>query len=307
MRDRTGPYDHRVPADVPPHPIWRLSPAAHLALDAPRILGIVNVTPDSFAAEGRHADPIAARDHAARLVAEGADALDLGAESTRPGASRVPADEQVRRLVPAIRAIRALPGAAGRVPISVDTTRSAVARAAFDAGADTVNDVSAGAEDPALLALAAREGRGVVLMHRVRPPEADSYSDRYDVPPLEGDVVTLVRAALADAVARAAQAGVARDSLLLDPGLGFGKTVAQNLAIVRAGAGCVPPGYPLLSALSRKSFVGRVSLGRDSSPEERLAGTLALSVEHLRRGARVFRVHDVAAHAQALRAAWSLG
>lgn len=272
----------------------------------PRILGIVNVTPDSFAGEGRHADPIAARDHAARLVAEGADALDIGAESTRPGAARVPADEQVRRLVPAIRAIRVLPGAAGRVPISVDTTLSAVARAAFDAGADAVNDVSAGAEDPALLALVAREGRGVVLMHRVRPPEADSYSDRYDTPPLEGDVVGIVRDALAGAASRARDAGVRPESILLDPGLGFGKTVEQNLALIRAGVECLPPGYPLLSALSRKSFVGRVSLGRDSSPEERLAGTLALSVEHLRRGARFFRVHDVAAHAPALRAAWSV-
>ncbi|MDX2133068.1 MAG: dihydropteroate synthase [Planctomycetota bacterium] len=285
-----------------PVPEWRLSPSRTLVLDRPRLLGILNATPDSFADGGRHDDPIAARDHAARMLADGADAIDLGGESTRPGAASVPVDEQIRRVVPVVRAIRALAGDAGRVPITIDTTRAPVARAALDAGADTVNDVSAGADDPDMLPLVARAGCGVILMHRARPPREDVYSDRYERPVLAGDVVHAVRAYLEAALARAIAHGVAPACVMGDPGLGFGKTVEQNLALLRAGGTCLPPGVPLLSALSRKSFVGRVSLGRDSTPDERLAGTLALSLAHLAAGAKVFRVHDVAPHAAIFRA-----
>jgi dihydropteroate synthase len=266
-------------------------------------LAILNITPDSFADGGRLPTPAHAADAARRAADEGADALDLGAESTRPGTARVPADEQIRRLIPAIAAVRA---AGIDLPMTVDTTRAAVARAALDAGADAINDVAAGAEDDAMLALAAERACAIVLMHRLAPPAADRYSDRYDAPPAyPGGVVPAVRAFLAERAGAARAAGVPADRVLLDPGLGFGKSVEQNLELLRATPDLLALGHPVLSALSRKSFVGRLGLGRDSDPSERLPATLALSVLHLHAGARVFRVHDVAEHRQALDAAWA--
>jgi len=266
-------------------------------------MAILNVTPDSFADGGRFASAGDVADAAQRALDEGADALDVGGESTRPGAARVPIDEQTRRVVPAIEAIRARGITA---PITVDTTLAPVARAALDAGADAINDVSAGEEDPAVLALAAERGCGVILMHRLAPPDRDVYSDRYERAPEYTDVVGHVGGYLAGRVAAAERAGVAPDAILVDPGLGFGKSVEQNLELIRhSGELASRAGRPVLSALSRKSFVGRAALGRDSGPSERLPGTLALSVLHLLAGARVFRVHDVAAHAGALAAAWA--
>lgn len=214
----------------------------------------------------------------------------------------MPADEQIGRVAPAIEAIRAR---GVSVPITVDTTLGPVARAAIDAGADAINDVSACEEDPAILALAAERRCGVILMHRLAPPDRDVYSDRYERAPAYTDLVEHVGGYLADRVAAAERAGVPRHAVLVDPGLGFGKSVEQNLEIVRrTGEIARRAGRPVLSALSRKSFVGRAALGRDSDPSERLAGTLALSVLQLHAGARVFRVHDVRAHAEALGAAW---
>ncbi len=283
--------------------IWRLNHARAVHLDRPRLLAILNITPDSFADGGRLATPALAADAARRAADDGADALDLGAESTRPGASRVPAEEQVRRLIPAIGAIRA---AGVGLPITIDTTLSAVARAALDAGADAINDVAAGTEDDAMLALAADRACAIVLMHRLAPPTADRFSDRYDAPPeYPGGVVPAVRAFLSERAAAARAAGVPADRVLLDPGLGFGKSVAQNLELLRATPDLAAVGHPVLSALSRKSFVGRVGLGRDSDPSERLPATLALSVLHLQAGARIFRVHDIPEHRQALDAAWA--
>jgi len=293
------------PTDPPADPAWRVSGARTLRLDRPRLLAILNVTPDSFADGGRLPTPAHAADAARRAVDEGADAIDLGAESTRPGAARVEEREQVRRAAPAIEEIRA---AGIAVPISIDTTRAAVARAALDAGADAINDVSGGTDDPGLPALAAERRAGLVLMHRATVPERDRYSDRYSATPeYPGGVVAAVLAALRDARDRAHAAGVAHDALVLDPGLGFGKSVEQCLELIRATPDLGALGAPVLSALSRKSFVGRVSLGRDSDPGERLAGTLALSVLHHRAGARLFRVHDVAPHREALDAAAALG
>ncbi|MBI1190638.1 MAG: dihydropteroate synthase [Tepidisphaera sp.] len=289
---------------------WRLSSRVSLPLDAPRVMGVLNVTPDSFFDGGRHASPAQAAAAAWRMVDEGAALLDIGGESTRPGATSVSEVEQIRRVVPVIRAIRALPAPTARdIPITIDTTRAEVAQAALDAGADAINDVSGGTDDPAMLSFAASRDAGIILMHRVAPPRHDQYSDRYQTPPLHGDashIVDQVASALAALAARAISAGLKPANIMLDPGLGFGKTVEQNLALVRGTKRLAALGYPILSAASRKSFVGRVSLGRDSAPAERLPGSIAFSLAHLLYGCRVFRVHDVAEHARALAAAWRL-
>jgi dihydropteroate synthase len=286
------------------HHIWRLNHARAVHLDRPRLLAILNITPDSFADGGRLPTPAHAADAARRAADDGADALDMGAESTRPGADRVPAPEQIRRLIPAIEAVRA---AGVDLPITADTTLAAVARAALDAGADAINDVAAATEDDAMLALAAERACGLILMHRLAPPTADRFSDRYDAPPAYPRGVVAEVAAFLDARVRAAlDAGVPADRIVVDPGLGFGKSVEQNLALIAATPRLAETGRPVLSALSRKSFTGRVGLGRDSDPSERLPATLALSVLHLHAGARLFRVHDVAEHRQALDAAWAV-
>ncbi|MBL9031842.1 MAG: dihydropteroate synthase [Phycisphaerae bacterium] len=278
-----------------------------LALDRPRLVAILNATPDSFYEGSRLTDPGAIAAAAERAVAEGADMLDIGGESTRPGAGAVSEAEQIRRVVPGIEAIRALQSPAGSVPISVDTTRSEVARRALEAGADAINDVSAGTDDPRILALAAATGAGLVLMHRLVAPAQDNYSDRYETPPAYADVVAEVRGYLSNRASEARAAGVGTDAIAIDPGLGFGKSVEQNVELIRRTGELAALGFPVVSAASRKSFVGRVSLGRDSMPEERLPGSLAMTVLHLAAGARLFRVHDVAPHAAALRSALALG
>jgi len=282
--------------------IWQINRERVVRLDRPFLMGVLNVTPDSFSDGGRFDAVDAALTHATRMVEEGADALDIGGESTRPGAQRVDAETQIARVMPVIKAIR---GAGIGAPITIDTTLSAVATAALDAGADAINDVAAGREDAGMLKLAADRGCGLVLMHRERPPDADRYSDRYDSPPVEGSVTDRVASMLARRLGAAVEGGVAPEQVMLDPGLGFGKDVAQNMELIRETGRLLEIGRPVLSALSRKSFVGRVSLGRDSDPSERLEGTLGLSVAHLLGGARCFRVHDVAAHRRALDAAWA--
>jgi len=283
---------------------WRIGPDLLLSLDRARILGILNVTPDSFSDGGRHDTPERAADHAAALVEHGADIIDIGAESTRPGAQRIAPDEQIRRAVPAILAIRRRGIAA---PISIDTTSSAVARAAIDAGATIINDVAAGTEDPAILELAAERSAALILMHRLRPPGADAYSDRYDTPPdysAHGGVVAAVRAFLATRVAAAVSAGVRPDAIVLDPGLGFGKAVEQNLELARSMNEAIPDGHAPLSAASRKSFLGRVA--GIERPDRRIAASVAVTVAHYFAGVRLFRVHDALDHAHALALAAAL-
>jgi len=283
--------------------IWQVNPGRAIRLDRPLCIGILNVTPDSFS-DGGELDSVGkAVDRAKAMVDEGADGLDVGGESTRPGAQRVSAEEQIRRVVPVIEGIRQ----AGIEPlISIDTTRAAVASAGLDAGGDVINDVSGASEDAAMLGLAGDRGCGVVLMHRVVEPGLDRYSDEYVERPIEGDVVEHVVGALRARRDAAVDAGVDRRCIVLDPGLGFGKDVGQNLALIRGTGALVGLGQAVMSGVSRKSFVGRVSLGRDSEPSERLAGTLGLSVLHLGFGARVFRVHDVGAHREALDSAWAV-
>ncbi len=280
-------------------PRWRVGPTRTLTLDAPRVIAILNATPDSFSDGGElpTEQAIVARAHAA--LSEGADMLDIGGESTRPGAARVSAEDQIRRTAPGIRAIR---DAGIDAPLSIDTTLAAVAEAALDAGADAINDVSGATEDAGMIALAARRGCGLVLMHRLAPPTADRYSNDYHTPPTyPGGVVTAVRTFLAEARARAIAAGVAPEAIVLDPGLGFGKSVEQNYELVRAARELEAIGSPTLSAASRKSFIGAI-VGEEE-PKRRLAGSVALSVAHALAGVRLFRVHDVRAHAQALRVA----
>lgn len=274
-------------------------------------MAIINLTPDSFydggAAGDSATDSAPALHAAARAVADGADMVDLGAESTRPGASSVDESTQLARLLPVIRAIRASRHPAlAKIPISVDTTRAAVARAAIDTGADIINDVSAGTDDAQMLSVMAASQSGVILMHRLVKPAQDRFSDQYAQPPRYQDVVTEVGEYLRQRVRAATEAGVRTESILVDPGLGFGKSVEDNLVLIRGTTRLLDiarqgaPVAGLLSALSRKSFVGRVSLGRDSQPSERLPGTLALSIAHLHAGARIFRVHDVKEHVKAL-------
>lgn len=285
---------------------WLIGRGKSLPLDRPRILAILNVTPDSFSDAGEHASPDDACRAAERFVSEGADALDIGGESTRPGAASVEPREQIRRVIPALDLIRRHLGDA--IPITIDTTSAMVARAALEHGADAINDVSAGRDDPDMLPLSASTGAGVILMHRLVSPSRDSYSDRYREAPDYGPagVVEAVRSFLAERARAAMDAGVDRERIVLDPGLGFGKTVEQNLELIDRTSEIASLGFPVLSGISRKSFTARAAgLSPDTPPRERMGATLALSVVHLSRGARIFRVHDVGVHAQALAAAWA--
>ena len=280
---------------------WQLGHGKSLDLSEPRVVAIFNLTPDSFSDGGKLPTPSAVLDRAELVISEGAACIEVGGESTRPGAERVPPAEQIERIIPAIETIRSAGGGLAQIPICVDTTRAEVARAAIGAGADAINDVSAGTEDPALFALAAETGAGLVLMHRLVAPDQDRFSDQYTEAPKYDDVVHEVRRFLGARLGAAIGAGVSAAHIVLDPGLGFGKTVEQNLELIRRTGELLELGRPVMSAASRKSFVGRVGLERDSEPAERLAGSIAISVLHAQFGARLMRVHDVSAHMQALR------
>lgn len=287
---------------APQFRFWRLGPQRTWVLDRPRFLGILNLTPDSFSDGGRFDSAEAAVQAGLDALDAGADGLDLGGESTRPGAQRMPAEIQIRRVLPVMRRLlKARPQAS----LSIDTTLSEVAAAALDAGAVAINDVSAGMEDPGMLPLAARAGCGVVLMHRLRPPDGDSFSHQYAVAPdylAGGGVVSVVERFLAGRAAAAIAAGVDSRAILIDPGLGFGKTVMQNLDLIRATPRLADLGYPILSALSRKSFVAKgAGIDPDLPPVDRDRATVVLSQLHLRLGASVFRVHDVPGHVRTLR------
>ncbi len=276
-------------------PVWTIRNAA-IDLTAPRIMGILNITPNSFSDGGKYLDPNAALAQARTLVASGVDILDIGGESTRPGSARVAADEQLQRVLPVIQTIRQ---AGLDVPISIDTTLVEVAGAAIEAGASIINDIAAGTESEDILALAAETGAGLVLMHRRLLEGAPSGTSTYpSAPEYPGGVVETVRAYLEDRAEAALTAGVARQAIVTDPGLGFGKSVEQNYQLIARTGELLALGYPVLSAASRKSFIGAAT-GVDS-PEDRVPGSVAVSVAHFRMGVRLFRVHDPAEHAQAL-------
>lgn len=283
---------------------WRVGADVHLTLDRPRIMGILNVTPDSFFDGGKYAGAQQAVDAALGMHDEGASIIDVGGESTRPGASSVAAGEQIQRTIPVIAGIRA-GGGAEELLISIDTTSSEVARAALDAGANIINDVSAGDDDARMFTLAAERQCGIILMHRLTVPRRDSFSTHYSISPdYGGDVVGVVREFLARRCDEALQAGVPASSIVIDPGLGFGKSVEQNFELAGRIQELSELGYLVLSAASRKSFVGGPS-GADH-PANRLPGSLAISMAHYLAGVRLFRVHDVAAHRQALSVAASI-
>jgi dihydropteroate synthase len=253
-------------------------------------MGVINVTPDSFFDASRFLDPAAAAAHAERLVAEGADILDVGGESTRPGAEEpVGESEEIGRVIPVIEAIRR----ASAVPISIDTMKPAVARAAAAAGATLWNDVTAlgwSAQSPAV---AAELGCEVVLMHMQGEPRTMQAAPRYD------DVVEEVRAFLFERARAAIDAGVPRRKIWLDPGLGFGKTPAHNLALIRGLPRIASLGFPVLAGFSRKSSIPKI-VGDASGPQDRLGGSIAAALALARAGAAAIRVHDVAATRQAL-------
>jgi dihydropteroate synthase len=249
------------------------------------IMGVVNVTPDSFSDGGTFDDEAAAIRHARRLVEEGAAIVDVGGESTRPGAAPVPAAEEQRRVVPVVEGIAGL-GLGGRVRISVDTMKLEVARAAVDAGATYVNDVTAFRHDPDLAGLVADRGLECCLMHMLGEPRTMQRDPRY------ADVVSDVKAFLEERLAAAVAAGVPEERVQLDPGIGFGKTVEHNLELLRRLGEIAAIGRPVVLGTSRKSFIGRIT-GRDVAG--RVHGTVATCVLGYERGARVFRVHDVAA------------
>jgi dihydropteroate synthase len=251
-------------------------------------MGVVNVAPDSFSDGGQFLDADAAVDHGLRLTAEGADILDVGGESTRPGADPVSEDEELGRVVPVIERL----ASDGRARLSIDTTKVAVARAALDAGASLVNDVSAFRFDPGMAALVAETGVGCCLMHMLGKPRTMQEDPRYD------DVVSEVKAFLEERLAFAVSEGVDEERVWLDPGIGFGKTVEHNLELLRRLDEIVAIGRPVVVGTSRKSFLGKLAGGRDEG--ERLPGTIATNVLALERGASVFRVHDVAQNADAL-------
>lgn len=257
-------------------------------LARPKIMGIVNVTPDSFSDGGRHFDTAAAIAHARRLVADGADIIDIGGESTRPGSEGVSLDEELRRVLPVVEAV-----AADGVPVSIDTSKPDVMRAALAAGAAIVNDVNA-LRAPGALAAVAPTGCGVVLMHMAGTPRMMQAAPHYV------DVVAEVTAFLRDRAAAAVKAGIAAERIAVDPGFGFGKTVAHNYALLAHLARVAAPGYPLLVGVSNKSMLGAVT-GRESG--ERLHATVAASLLAIERGARVVRVHEVAPMRDAL-AVW---
>jgi dihydropteroate synthase len=259
------------------------------------ILGIVNVTPDSFSDGGSVPDAEAARLHGLRLLAEGAELLDIGGESTRPGSVPVSAEEELRRVVPAIRALRA----SSRVPISVDTSKVAVAEAALAAGADIINDVTA-LSDPAMGALAASSEAGLILMHMRGTPRTMQENPSYE----GDDVVDAVSKFLSERRAAAVACGVHPEALILDPGLGFGKTLSHNLALLRGIPSLLSLGSPILIGHSRKSFLGALT-GEGSLPDvaARLHPGIAVTALARHLGATLFRVHEPAPHRVALRAA----
>jgi dihydropteroate synthase len=253
------------------------------------LMGVVNVTPDSFSDGGRYLDPNRAISRGLELAAEGAAILDIGGESTRPGALPVGTDEELRRVLPVVEG---LVDAGTQAQISVDTSKATVASRALTAGATFINDVTALRGDPEMVSLVASSGADVCLMHMLGAPRTMQDDPRYE------DVVSDVKRFLEERLQYAVRRGVDEDRILLDPGIGFGKTLEHNLELIARVDELVALGRPVVIGASRKSFIGRIT-GR-TVPADRVAGTVAANVLAYERGARVFRVHDVAASRDAL-------
>lgn len=265
---------------------------AGLALDAPRVMGILNVTPDSFSDGGRFTDPAAAIAQA-ETMALGADVLDIGGESTRPGAVEVEVAEEIARTVPVIAALR---GAGLTTAISIDTRKGPVAQAALQAGAEIVNDVAAMGFDPTIAAVTARAGAPIILMHSIKTPATMQENPVYD------DVLLDVYDFLAARIAQAQAAGIPSARIMVDPGIGFGKTLEHNLTLLRRLSLYHGLGVPVLLGVSRKRFIG--TIGGELQADRRMPGSVALALQGVAQGAQMLRVHDVSETRQALRL-WS--
>ncbi|SDW88014.1 Dihydropteroate synthase [Thiocapsa roseopersicina] len=262
----------------------------------PLVMGILNVTPDSFSDGGRYSETAVAVQHALAMIDEGADLIDIGGESTRPGAQPVPAAEQERRVIPVILRLReCVPRSTA---ISIDTTSARVAEAALDAGADWINDTSAGRDDPDMLALAADRDVPIVLMHRQGMPDAMQQN------PLYADVVAEVRDFLVQRIEAALATGITQEKILTDPGIGFGKTLEHNLALMAGLGELVRLGPPVLLGASRKRFLSTIC--REPDLAALMPATCATTTIGVLAGVKVFRVHDVAGNRQAADVAWSI-
>jgi len=271
-----------------------------LSLERPLIMGILNVTPDSFSDGGRHDSVDQAVVHVERMLAEGADVIDVGGESTRPGSQRVSIEEQIARTVEVIRQVHQ---AHPDVVISIDTTRSDVARAALDVGAAILNDVAAGREDERMFTLAAERGTPLILMHMQGEPTTMQDNPSYK------DVVAEVIAFLLDRAKLAQGAGVPREQIVIDPGIGFGKTREHNLKLLENLNCFVQTGYPVLLGTSRKRFMGSICTyveGNPPSPHELVGATCATTAIGVGYGINMFRVHDILPNRQAADVAWAI-
>jgi dihydropteroate synthase len=291
--DSPSGHDVRAARESEPLPrVWRCG-RFELSLESPLVMGILNVTPDSFSDGGKHEDPAAAVAWGERLIAEGASILDIGGESTRPGSIALLPSGELARVRPVVRRF-----ADGDVPVSIDTRNPEVARACIEAGASIINDVS-GFRSREMVAVAAGCEAGVVIMHMLGEPGTMQANPTYD------DVVREVGGYLLAQAAVLEAAGVAHDRIAIDPGIGFGKTLEHNLALVRALPRLAELGYPVLLGASRKRFLGELT-GVDE-PSERLGGSVAAAVWGASHGAAVVRVHDVGATVQALAIMAALG
>ncbi|PJI91376.1 dihydropteroate synthase [Yoonia maricola] len=268
---------------------------AGMTMSGPRIMGILNVTPDSFSDGGQFNAPDRALAHAQAMQTAGADIIDVGGESTRPGAKQVEIAEEIERTVPVIKAIRAH----SDVPISIDTRKSQVGAAALDAGATLVNDVAAFTFDPELAKVAAKVGAPVCVMHAQGAPETMQDDPCYD------DVLLDVYDFLSERIEAAVAAGIPREQIVVDPGIGFGKTLAHNLTLLRGIAIFHALGCPILLGASRKRFIG--TIGGGAAASDRVSGSVAVALNAARQGVQILRVHDILATKQALDLEWAIG
>ena len=262
---------------------------------APKLMGILNVTPDSFSDGGKHNTPTAAIKRAFEMHKQGADIIDIGGESTRPGADSISTTEQIARVVPVIEGIRKKDK---HLLISVDTTDNTVAEVALDVGANWINDISAGEDSSEILTLAAKKNAPIVLMHRQGKSKTMQDAPYYD------DVCKEVVDYLQARAELALQAGIAREQIMLDPGIGFGKTLEHNLLLLNNLESLVKLNYPVLLGTSRKRFLGEITAEQD--PEKRVVSSSATTVLGVNAGVQIFRVHDIEANKQAMDVAWAI-
>ncbi len=296
---RRGKADQWIAAvDIPPEVLAGLTrphnPIAGLAMTRPHLMGILNVTPDSFSDGGQFTGVNAAVAHALAMAQTGASIIDIGGESTRPGAETVAVDAEIARTAPVIAAIRAR----SDVPISIDTRKAPVASGAINAGANLVNDVSALGYDAETAQVVAQSGAPVCLMHAQGDPATMQQDPRY------GDVLLDVYDYLEQRIAHAVAAGIARDQIVVDPGIGFGKTFDHNLALLRGLSLFHALGCPILLGASRKKFIGTIGGGQDAA--DRVSGSVAVALHGARQGVQLLRVHDISATKQALDLEWAI-